>query len=241
MLRTMPELTRFTFLMHITMVIRYSVSFFDGSVTFDLESSAPDISRIKAMLPLEKGCSVSYHRDTEAQTHTVPLNTSCRMTKPTKWPLCLAKTQINLGIPQSDQSLRSELSGELRIQAFFMQTEKILIRQGGCPGWPESLLKAQVILLVLSCGSSYHRRGKRAWTHKDMNPWPFTYNASKLPTEVVRHKHPHPHLHNTPSKFIVFHDRPVRRLLKRGASSRVFKKWGVNLKKILILRPKLGV
>ena len=30
-----------------------------------------------------------------------------------------------------------------------------LIRLGKCPGWSESLLDAQVILLVLSCGSSF--------------------------------------------------------------------------------------
>ena len=35
-----------------------------------------------------------------------------------------------------------------------MQTAKTLIRQGGCPGWCESSLVAQFILLVLSyCGS----------------------------------------------------------------------------------------
>ena len=32
-----------------------------------------------------------------------------------------------------------------------MQTAKTLIRLGGCPGWFESSLDAQVILLILSC------------------------------------------------------------------------------------------
>ena len=54
------------------------------------------------------------------------------MTKPTKWHLHPAKTQISLG----------------------MRTAKTLTRLGGCPGWSESSLGAQVILLVLSCGGS---------------------------------------------------------------------------------------
>ena len=51
---------------------------------------------------------------------------------------------------QCDQSLRSALYGESRTQCFFMRTAKTLIRLGGCPGWSESSLGAQVILLVLS-------------------------------------------------------------------------------------------
>ena len=35
-----------------------------------------------------------------------------------------------------------------------IRTAKTLIRLGGCPGWSESLLGAQVVLLVLSCGGS---------------------------------------------------------------------------------------
>ena len=38
--------------------------------------------------------------------------------------------------------------------AFFMQTAKTLIRLGGCPGWSESSLGTQFILLVLSWGGS---------------------------------------------------------------------------------------
>ena len=36
-----------------------------------------------------------------------------------------------------------------------MRTAKTLIRLGGCPGWSESSLDAQAILLVLSCRGSY--------------------------------------------------------------------------------------
>ena len=39
--------------------------------------------------------------------------------------------------------------------SFFMRTAKTLIRLGGCPGWSESLLCVQVILLVLSCTGSF--------------------------------------------------------------------------------------
>ena len=40
--------------------------------------------------------------------------------------------------------------------AFFMWPAKALIRLGGCPGWSETSLAAQAILLVLSwCGSTF--------------------------------------------------------------------------------------
>ena len=37
-----------------------------------------------------------------------------------------------------------------------MRTAKTLIRMGGCPGWSESSLGAQVVLLVLSSGGSHY-------------------------------------------------------------------------------------
>ena len=43
---------------------------------------------------------------------------------------------------------------KLRTQGFFKRTAKTLIKLGRCPGWPESSLGTQVILLVLSCCSS---------------------------------------------------------------------------------------
>ena len=60
---------------------------------------------------------------------------------------------------ESDQSLRCALKGRLRTQGFFMQTEKTLIRLGGHPGWSESSLGAQVILLVLLCCGSFFKVG----------------------------------------------------------------------------------
>ena len=69
------------------------------------------------------------------------------LTKPTKWPLCPAKTQISLGI--------CPVWSESSLSATIERTAKTLIRLGGCPGWSESSLGAQTILLVLSWGGSY--------------------------------------------------------------------------------------
>ena len=47
-------------------------------------------------------------------------------------------------------------------KCFFMRTAKTLIRLGGCPGWSESSLDAQFILLLLLCGgSNQHKRKAR--------------------------------------------------------------------------------
>ena len=60
------------------------------------------------------------------------------MTKHTKW---LVRSLI-----------RAFAVGSMDL-SFFMRTAKTLIRLGGCPGWSESSLGAQIILLVLSsCG-----------------------------------------------------------------------------------------
>ena len=55
---------------------------------------------------------------------------------------------------QSDQSLRCPHEESLGPYLPIECTVKTLIRLGGCPGWFESWLGAQVILLVLSWGSS---------------------------------------------------------------------------------------
>ena len=76
------------------------------------------------------------------------------MTKPTKW--CMPSED-------SDQSghlhvwseSRCVLYGSPRTKCFLMRTAKTLIRLGGCPGWSESSLGAQVILLILSFAGSY--------------------------------------------------------------------------------------
>ena len=66
-----------------------------------------------------------------------------------------AKTQISLGIrPFWSESLLSAWRnlGSLPNE----RTVKTLIRLGGCLGWSESSLGAQVLLLVLSCLCSYY-------------------------------------------------------------------------------------
>ena len=65
------------------------------------------------------------------------------LTKPTNWFVWPAKTRSAWASAQSDQRLRSALSGKLRMQCFFVRTAKTLIRQG-----------SNVILLVLSGGGS---------------------------------------------------------------------------------------
>ena len=85
------------------------------------------------------------------------------MTKQTKWCVRPAKTRDQPGHPPDwsvfarrsvgNQGPTASLCGQWR-----------LIRLGGCPGWSESSLAAQVILLVLSwCGSLYL---KREWVIK---------------------------------------------------------------------------
>ena len=74
------------------------------------------------------------------------------MTKPTKWSVIPAKTQISMGI-RSDWS-ESSLS-------VWRKLGSLATHWCGCPGWSESLLGAQVILLVLSWGGSYNCPRKR--------------------------------------------------------------------------------
>ena len=92
---------------------------------------------------------------------------SQRTTKPTKWHVRPAKTQISLGIRKSDQSLRCCSQWvAIKIRSFLTRTAKTLVRLGGCPGWSESSLGAHAILLVLSCAGSYRRcRGATITEH----------------------------------------------------------------------------
>ena len=56
---------------------------------------------------------------------------------------------------QSDQSLHCPHEETLGPQLPIEHTTKTLISLGGCPGWSESSLGAQIILLVLSWSSSF--------------------------------------------------------------------------------------
>ena len=69
------------------------------------------------------------------------------MVKPTKWPVRPVKTQIS-------QSIHPVWS-VFAVRSMFSCGQRRLIRLGGSwPGWFESWLGTQVILLVLSCGGS---------------------------------------------------------------------------------------
>ena len=79
---------------------------------------------------------------------------SRHMTKPTKWPVHPAKTQISLGICPVWLVFIIRMKKpwlSLGLWLSLERTLKTLIRLGGCPGWSESSLGVQIILLVLSC------------------------------------------------------------------------------------------
>ena len=82
------------------------------------------------------------------------------MTKPTKLSLCPAKTQIRVfAVHIKKHWLLSYPLSALRRQ----------IRLDGCPGWSESLLGAQIILLVLPWDGSFTltcQIGLKPWTNK---------------------------------------------------------------------------
>ena len=77
-------------------------------------------------------------------------------TKPTKWPVRPAMTQISLGIrPVFAVRMKKAL-----VLSYPLSTQRRLIRLGRCTGWSESSLGAPVSLFVLSWGDS---NGKLAW------------------------------------------------------------------------------
>ena len=79
------------------------------------------------------------------------------MTKPTKWPVRPAKTQISLGICHLPSLIRvfAVHSMDSKGPKVSSCIQRRLIRLGWCPDRSESSLGTQVILLVLSyCGSS---------------------------------------------------------------------------------------
>ena len=82
---------------------------------------------------------------------------SHRMTKQTKWPVHLAKTQISLGIcPVWSEDSQSAWRN-LEYLSYPLSTQQRLWSDwvDGCPGWSESWLGTQVIMLVLSCCGSF--------------------------------------------------------------------------------------
>ena len=71
------------------------------------------------------------------------------ITKPTKWHVRPATTQISLGIRVFAVRMKKAW-----VLSYPQGAQRRLIRLGGCPGWSESSLDAYVILLVLSWGGS---------------------------------------------------------------------------------------
>ena len=78
------------------------------------------------------------------------------MTKPTKWYVRPAKTQINLGIRPvwSESSLSTW--GNLKSLAIIRAHSKPSEQTEWCPSWFESSQGAKVILLILSWGGSFY-------------------------------------------------------------------------------------
>ena len=106
------------------------------------------------------------------------------MTKPTKWHVRPAKTQISLGIRPVWSASVLCAQWAARTQAFFMPTAKTLIRLGGCPGWSESLLGAHAILLVWVRGGSLVLLGQIDLPSGDKadTTWQKWLMAEELPT-----------------------------------------------------------
>ena len=74
------------------------------------------------------------------------------MTKPTKLPFRPEKIQISLDIRPVWSESSLSIWRNIGSSSTHWAPAKTLIRLGGCPGWSESLLGAQAILLVLSWG-----------------------------------------------------------------------------------------
>ena len=66
-------------------------------------------------------------------------NNSHLMTKPAKWHVRQAKTQISLGI-RPVWSVFAVRMKKHRVLSYPLSAQRRLIRLGGCPGWSESLL-----------------------------------------------------------------------------------------------------
>ena len=89
------------------------------------------------------------------------------MTKPSKWPLRPAKTQISLGVrPVGSESSLGVQWVAKDPQDFFKPTAKTLIRLGECPGWSESSCGAHTCIIwsVLSCCGLYYLQMICVWS-----------------------------------------------------------------------------
>ena len=83
------------------------------------------------------------------------------MTKPTKWYVRPAKTQISLGIRPVIRIFAVRMKKDW-VLSYPLSAQRRLIRLGGCPGWSESSLGAHAILFVLSWGGSFCQQHRSA-------------------------------------------------------------------------------
>ena len=112
----------------------------------------------------------SIHRQTASEKSFAKTDMCHDMTKPTKWVCAQQRLSSAWASVLNDQGIHPVWSvfavhsmGSKDPRFIYVDSEDI--RLGGCPGWSKSSLGAQVILLVLSCRSSY--RIKQPLTGKD--------------------------------------------------------------------------
>ena len=103
------------------------------------------------------------------------------MTKPTKWHVRPAKTQISLGIHPvwSASSLCAQWP-----QVSVMRTAKTLISLGGCPGWSESSLGAHSLCLFCHVAAHFFYKGN-AYCIMILSGARVVYNLQKRPGSRV--------------------------------------------------------
>ena len=84
---------------------------------------------------------VSFLRTPIEQSENWRSNMNRSMTKPTKWPVCPAKTQISLGICPV-WSVFAVCMKKAWVFSYSKSAQRRLIGLGECPGWSESSLGA---------------------------------------------------------------------------------------------------
>ena len=92
-------------------------------------------------------------------------------TNPTKWHMHPAKTQISPVLSESSLSAWRNIGS---LATLIKRTAKTLIRLGECPGWSESSLGAQVILLVCHVAAQMTSLSRflKVWGHNIIPPPP---------------------------------------------------------------------
>ena len=124
----------------------------------------------------------------EYQQHMFYWEMSQCMTKPTKWHVCPAKTQISLGI-HPDWSVFAVCMKKVWVHSYPLSAwQRLLIRLGKCPGWSESSLGAHVILLDLSCAGSNNKNYPRIMIGMNFCEFYWCTNEGKSLTNWIKLK-----------------------------------------------------